>query len=438
MSTRIKAWGLLSSLLLIAGCTSLPIAMPTSTLNPADIPTMLPRLTATSNLAELQTSPEPSRTLASSLTPSPSASPAPSLRWEPVGLFFEEQGSIYRADFDGSNKQLLIPGENLISVSPDGMRIISSYQSQAHLVSSTGGSVELPPASAFWSPDSSALILLHDPEGPQGQSEYERWSTAPAGLQRQFQVDGEFLPIGIGSQGNLLLETLNASDYDPGPLDYAPGYYAYDDRSQQLLPISTIDQSVEPIAVGGRRYAALSPSGEKMAVSLDGINIWVLDLQSRRLILKTRFSRDPYPGGVGRIVWSPDEGRLALEQVEIYQRDTGKWENRVAIIDLESDKIAMVSDESVFGLADLPYDFPLRQSFFQPAGWNESGDGLLVYFEVTALEGAQGHRDHPDYPEMRRIHSFWLLSLDTLELEAIPWLEDTHAIFPRYNPTESE
>lgn len=173
-----------------------------------------------------------------------------------------------------------------------------------------------------------------------------------------------------------------------------------------------------------------------MAVSLDGINIWVLDLQSRMLIRKTAFDADPYPGGVGKIVWSRDERRLAFEQFEIYHRETGQWENRVSVLDLESDEIAVVSDEAVVGLADVPSDFPLRQRFFQPAGWDESGDGLFVYFEVTAFEGPYGHRDHPDYREMRRIHSFWWLSLDTLTLETIPWLGQTHAILPRYSPTQ--
>jgi hypothetical protein len=364
--------------------------------------------------------------------------PTVRLPWEPVGLFFEEQGSIYHANFNGSNKQLLIPGERLISVSPDGMRLISSGDSGTHFVFSSGERADLPSAHAdryFWSPDSSSLILLLKPAEPQEESEYERWSTSPVGLQRQFQVDGELLAIGIGSQGNLLLETLNASDYDPGPFDYTSGYYAYDDRRQQLLQISTIDLSIEPIAVGGRRYAALSPSGDKMAISLDGINIWVLDLQSPMLIRETAFTGDPYPGGVGKIVWSADERRLAFEQFEIYHRETGQWENRVSVLDLESDEIAVVSDEAVFGRADVPPDFPLRQSFFRPAAWDESGDSLFLYLEVTAREGPYGHRDHPDYRDIRRIHSFWRLSLDTLTLEPIPWLEDTHAIFPRYSTT---
>lgn len=435
MWMRNSAWILSSSALLSAGCVSLP----TSTASPAGTPTVQTLPSATPGRSESSASPEPSRISISSPTPSPVAPSAVSLPWEPVGVFFEEEGSIYRTNFDGSNQQLVIPGERLISVSADGMWVISSGDSGVHLVSSSGEKVDLPPAHAdtyFWSPDSSALILLRNSGGPQEESQYDRWSLSPAALERQFQVDGELLPIGIGSQGNLLLESLNASDFDPGPLDYTPGYYAYDDRHQQLLQIGTIDRSIRPIAVGGRRYAVLSPRGDKMAVSLDGINIWILDLQSRTLIRKTAFTTDPYPGGVGRIVWSPQQTRLAFEQFEIYHEDTADWENRVAILDLESDEIAIVSDEAVFGLADVPSDFPLQQSFFQPAGWGESGDGLFVYFEVVASEGTYGHRDHPDYPEMRRIHSFWWLSLDTLTLETIPWLENTHAIFPRYGTAE--
>lgn len=124
------------------------------------------------------------------------------------------------------------------------MWLISSGDSGVHLVSSTGERADLPAAHAdryFWSPDSSALILLRNPGNPQEESEYERWSVSPTALERQFQVDGELLPLGIGRQGNLFLETLNASDYDPGPLDYTPGYYAYDDRHQQLLQIGRID-----------------------------------------------------------------------------------------------------------------------------------------------------------------------------------------------------
>ncbi len=432
---------MLASALLIAGCIGQPAPRLMPTEPPADIPTALPRLTPTSNLSGLHASPEPNRNLISSPSLRPTAIPTISQPWEPRGIFFEEEGSIYRIDFDGSNRQLIIPGEHLISVSPDGTKLISSGDSGLHLVSSTGERAELPPAYAdrfYWSQDSRDLILLRTWGNPQEENEYERWSISPVKLQSQFRIDGELIPIGIGGQGNLLLETLNASDYDPGPLDYRPGYYIYDDRRQELLQIGAIDLSIQAQAIGGRRYATLSPRGDRMAISFDGINIWVLDLHSRTPIRKTTFSGKPYPGGVGIIVWSPQETRLAFEQFEIYHRDTGRWENRLAVLDLESNEIAIVSDEAIFERADLPSDFPLHQGFLQPAAWNESGTNLFVYFEVTALRGQDGHRDDPDYPQIRRLHSFWRLSIDTLTLEAIPWLEGAHAIFPRYGVSSQE
>lgn len=445
MSMRTTVWVLSSSLLLCAGCISLPPSAPTSTLSPSGTPTTQAWLTPTSSPTEPRSTPEPGPTIVFLPTPNPSATPTASLPWEPAGIFFEEGGSIYHTDFDGSSKQLIVPGERLISVSPDGRWVISEGHSGVHLVSSIGERADLPPAESniwfwsdayFWSPDSSAVILLRNLGSPQQESVYERWSIPPIDLGSRFQVDGELLPIGIGSQSNLLLETLNASDYDPGPLDYTPGYYAYDDRHQQLLQIGSIDPSIEPVAIGGRRHATLSPQGDKMAVSLDGINIWVFDLQSGRVIRKTSFTTDPNVGGVGRILWSPQETRLAFEQTGVYHRETAKLENRVAFLDLESGEIAIVSDETVFALANLPSDFPLQQSFFQPAGWDESGEGLFVYFEVIAIEGAYGHRDYRDYPRLRRIHSFWWLELDTLALETIPWLGNTHAVFPRYSSAE--
>ena len=255
MWVRITAWILYSSVMISAGCTSSPGLAPTSTVSLADTASKRPLITATSSRHELNASPEPVLIQTPSPPPSSSTAPTVSLPWEPVGIFFEEDGSIYHTRFDGSTKQLVIPGERLISVSPDGIWVISSGDSGVHLVSSIGERVALPPANAdayFWSPDSSALILLRNPGKPQGDSEYERWSLTPVGLERQFQIDGELLPLGIDSQGNLLLETLDASDYDPGPLDYTPGYYNYDDRQQQLHQIEIIDLSIQPIAPGGQ------------------------------------------------------------------------------------------------------------------------------------------------------------------------------------------
>jgi hypothetical protein len=461
MSAHITTWILSSFIMLIGGCTSLPRYAPTSTVSQAEAASTWPLITVTFSRQELSVSPEPALIQTSSpspstpptetlsvspesvliQTPSPSSSlpQTVSFSWEPAGIFFEEEGSIYHARFDGSNRQLIIPGERLISVSPDGFWVISSDDSGVHLISSAGEKVGLPTAFAdayFWSPDSSALILQRNLGNPQEDGEYERWSLTPVGLERRFQIDGELVPLGIGSQGNLLLETLNASDYDSGPLDYTPGYYTYDDRYKQLDQIEVIDLSIRPIAPGGRRRAVLSPRGDKMAVSFDGINLWILDLQSRVLTRKTMFGIDPYPGGVGRITWSPQETSLAFEQFEIYHRDTGYWENRVAVLDLQSNESVIFSDEAIIGRAGLPSDFPIDQSFFKPAGWDGSGNDLFIYFEVTTLEGTFGHRDHPDYPGIGRVHQFWRLDLDTISIDPVPWLEDVHAIFPRYSSAD--
>ena len=252
-------------------------------------------------------------------------------------------------------------------------------------------------------------------------------------LERQFSADGELMGIAVLNNGHLLFETTNPSDFDAGPLDLKPGYYEYDDAKEALLDIGGYDAHFFPErAPGGRRPAVLSPEGERLAISADGINVWIYDLASRALERKTEFATNPYPGGVGEIRWSPGGNHIAFEQFESYDREVGRFENRIAILDLASDHIEIISDSALTRLIDLPPDFNDNQSFFKPVGWDNASTAVFVYFEATTNSEDFGHLDDSTYPNRRRLHSFWLLDLNRMQVEALPWFDQTHAIFPAH------
>jgi hypothetical protein len=354
------------------------------------------------------------------------ATPTPVSAWEPRTIFFEENWVIYSIHYDGTGKQPLVADERLLSASPDGTQLITAAEGQALLRTYEG---EQHPISRgnhyYWAPDAQSVVILLTHVREDEANEYEYWDTVSMQVKR-FQLDGELVGLELLQGGRFVLESISASDYDVD-YDLEQGYYEYDIQTGELTMVhKLLDDQVRPIAVGGRREGVPSPEGKQLAISLDGINLWILDLETRKMEQKTHLSVDPYPGGVGRIVWSPDARQLAVSQIEIYHRQERTFEYRILFLDLVTERSTTVSSNILPGLLELPDDVYDYFLLFEPQGWNQDGGRVFVYFEGETQEAALGHVDEKNY---RHMHRYWLLDLETLEWQELPWLENTHAIF---------
>lgn len=411
------------------------LRLPASTqLHAAATPGVVSVTASTSN-----TSPVPTATLPRTSTPTtgpnvlaPGAVPADA-RWDRNVIFFDDNGSISTVRFDGSGRTEIVRDEVIQSVSPDGTKLISANENRVLLRTFMGDSIQLKRAVRYlWSGDSRFLAIQVTSHSPQERNDFELWDLSSMALRRQFSVDGELVGIAVRNNGNTPFETLNASDYDPGPLDLEPGYYEYDLATGELVELGGYDPSIRGYAPGGRRRAILSPDGGRLAISADGINIWTYDLVNGELMRRTDFSVDPYPGGVGNIRWSPNGKYIAFEQFEIFDRETGRFENRIAILDLTTNRVEIISDTVVTNSIELPPDFDDNQSFFKPMGWDETGTAVFVYFEATTKSESFGHLDDNTYPDRRRMHSYWLLDIHSMQIEELSWLGEAHVIFPAH------